>query len=45
MIHERQTDPAILVDIPQTPGAEEFGRSTDAEAAVSNKTADATKPS
>ena len=38
IMHERKADPAVLVDIPQTPGAEEFGRSEDAEATVSDKT-------
>ena len=29
LIQERKGDAAVLVDIPRTPGAEEFGRSPD----------------
>jgi len=29
---ERKGDPSVLVDVPSTPSAEEFGRSEDAEA-------------
>ncbi|KAK3714667.1 hypothetical protein LTR37_007647 [Vermiconidia calcicola] len=37
-ISERKVDPAVLVDIPKTPGAEEFGKSEDAEATASGGT-------
>ncbi|KAK3046579.1 hypothetical protein LTR09_011927 [Extremus antarcticus] len=37
LIDERQGDAAVLVDVPQTPGAEEFGKSEDAEGHVSTK--------
>lgn len=32
VIEERKGDPSVLVDVPSTPSAEEFGRSEDAEA-------------
>lgn len=45
---ERKGDPAVLVDIPQTPNAEEYGKSDkdkESEAASSEKPAEATSSS
>lgn len=35
LIQQRKADAAVLADVPQTPGAEEFSKSEDAEGKVS----------
>ena len=35
MMQQRKSDAAVLADVPQTPGAEEFSKSSDAEGKVS----------